>query len=90
MKSALGGLTSNLSGICPYRLQQKGAFLSMNGLPLLFSGIPEMPLISTRASDHKSSMWSWEERCTHIREAGAKHRLCKFNTYAIAKKRSVF
>jgi len=42
----------------------------MIGLPLLFLGLPEMPLFQPVSL---VTMWmkSWEERCTHIREAGA-------------------
>ena len=42
----------------------------MNGWPLLSSGLPEMPLFLPVSL---VTMWmkSWEERCTHIREAGA-------------------
>jgi hypothetical protein len=63
-------LTSKLSDICPVYTPAKGAFFLMNGLPLLFLGLPEMPLFLPVSL---VTMWmkSWEERCTHIREAGA-------------------
>jgi hypothetical protein len=63
-------LTSKLSGICPVYTPAKGAFHSLIGLPLLFLGLPVMPLFLPVSL---VTMWmkSWEERCTHIREAGA-------------------
>jgi len=56
--------------ICPAYTPAKGAVFSMNGLPLLFFGLPLMPLFLPVSL---VTMWmkSWEERCTHIREAGA-------------------
>jgi hypothetical protein len=56
--------------ICPAYTPAKGAFHSIIGLPLLFLGLPVMPLFLPVSL---VTMWmkSWEERCTHIREAGA-------------------
>ena len=42
----------------------------MNGMPLLFSDLPENAVISTCAIGHKLWMKKQKERCTHIREAG--------------------
>ena len=46
-------LTSKPADICPAYTPAKGAFLSMNGLPLLFLGLPEMPLFLPVSINHK-------------------------------------
>jgi len=46
-------LTSRLSGICPAYTPAKGAFHSMIGLPLLFLGVPGMPLFLPVSINHK-------------------------------------
>ena len=63
-------LTSKPADICPAYIPAKGAIFSIVGLPLLFLGLPVMPLFLPVSL---VTMWmkSWEERCTHIREAGA-------------------
>jgi hypothetical protein len=63
-------LTSKPADICSAYTPAKEAFLLMNDLPLLFLGLPVMPLFLPVSL---VTMWmkSWEERCTHIREAGA-------------------
>jgi len=63
-------LTSKLSGICPaYTPTKRGIPFDEWFAPVIL-GLPVMPLFLPVSL---VTMWmkSWEERCTHIREAGA-------------------
>jgi hypothetical protein len=47
-------LTSKPADICPAYTPAKGAFHSMNSLPLLFLGLPGMPLFLPVSINHKA------------------------------------
>jgi hypothetical protein len=46
-------LMSKPADICPAYTPAKGAIFSMNGLPLLFLGLPGMPLFLPVSINHK-------------------------------------
>jgi hypothetical protein len=46
-------LTSKPADICPTYTSEKGAIISMVGLPLLFLGLPGMPLFLPVSINHK-------------------------------------
>jgi hypothetical protein len=47
-------LTSKPADICPAYTPAKGAFFLMNDLPLLFLGLPGMPLFLPVSINHKA------------------------------------
>ena len=62
----------------------------MDGLPLLFSDIPEMPLFQPVPLTTNRLCRVGKKDARTSEKPASNTVLCKFNTYAIAKKRSVF